>query len=153
MCHPVWAAAFMSLCAVGGCAPTTASSARKETMIGPHGGFAVRLPDDIGFGEVVVELATTERSEEPHAQVVVYFLSSDLKTALSPLPTDVSVKLLLPYKDPQTLALSSQPKPDDPAGTGRFASQLEPPLLDEPIGELTAAVAGKSFTAPFSTVR
>ena len=152
MCHPVWSAALVVLCAVGGCTLTNNSSARTA-KIGPHGGFAVTLPSDIGFGEVVVELASTEQGKEPNAQVVVYFLGSDLKTALSPLPSGVSVKLLFPDKGPQTFALSSQPKPDDPAGAGRFGTEPGPLLLDEPIGELTAVVGGRSFTAPFSTVR
>jgi hypothetical protein len=111
------------------------------------------LPGDVGFGEVLIEFAVTEPGKEPNAQVVVYFLGPDLTTAVSPLPTNVSVKMLLPNKDSQILALSAQPKPDDPAGAGRFASQPGPLLVDEPLGELTAVFAGRTFTASFSTVR
>src|SRR5262245_44564245 len=137
MHHAIRRIAAVVLCAIAGCAQTVSPTGNRP-KVGPHGGFAVRLPGDVGFGEVVIEVVPAGQGVQTNSQVVVYFLSADLTTAPVPLPTDVTVKLLFPDRAPETFALSAQPKADDPVGAGRFASPPAALLVDEPLGELTA---------------
>ena len=145
--------ALLLLSLILGCGRSFTTPARHTSANGPHGGFAVPLPNQLGYAEVVIEVGTAPRGKEPDSQVVVYFLQPDLKTALAPLPSNASVKLLFPDKEPATVSLSPQPNPEDPAGTGRFASSPGPYLVDEPIGELTATVSGSPFRGSFTSTR
>ena len=64
---------------------------------GPHGGVVVALPGDAGVAEVLTEDAATKgpaAARRVPKAVVVYFLGPDKKTALSPAPTGVGVKIL-----------------------------------------------------------
>lgn len=150
------AAGLLGLAALPiGCATGPSLAGTRTPTTGPHGGVAVALPGEQGFGEVVIEPAAARpgRQEDPQAQVAVYFLKPDLAGTLAQLPTDVSVKLLLPGQEAQTITLTPQPKGSDPAGAGRFASKSGPYLVDQTIGELTAKVGGESFTKPFASPR
>ncbi|MBI3467173.1 MAG: hypothetical protein HY000_29525 [Planctomycetes bacterium] len=111
------------------------------------------LHDFQGFGEVVIEIDPKSSDAEPLARVVVYFLKADLKSPLSPLPTDVSVRLLVPNQEAEVVPLNPQPKTDESAGAGRFASNPGLYHLDEPIGQLTTTLGGNSFNAPFTSLR
>ena len=117
---------------------------------GPHGAVAVPLPPGRGYAEVTVERAKAARGQTPAVEFVVYFLQSDAKAPLAPLPTDVVAKLLLPEGEPVTVPLSPHPRPREPAGAGRYASAPGPFDFDELQGELTATLDGQPVTVPFS---
>jgi hypothetical protein len=139
---------------VGGCARDSAGNERVGSVhIGPHGGFCVALPDAQGYAEVAVEEAPWQGQGEPAAQLVVFFLETDLKTPLAARPTDVSIKLHLPKHETEVLILNPEPKADDPAGSARFASAAGPFLIDEPSGLLSATIGSNSFTTAFSSAR
>lgn len=149
-----WTVALVLLGFAEGCAKgTPANSTASAPAAGPHGGFAAALPNNQGFAEVVIEADAAGAGAAPRTQVVVYFLAPDLKSALTALPTGVSVRLMFPDKDAETIPLSAQAKADDPTGGGRFASNPGQYFLDEPIGELTATLGGQAFTAAFRSVR
>ena len=97
-----------------------------------------------------MEIEAGSGSAADRVRVVAYFLKPDLKTALTPPPSDVQVKLEFPDKPSELLALTLATKSDDPAGSARFASKPGSYLVDEPVGELTASLAGQSFTLHFA---
>jgi hypothetical protein len=139
---------LMSIAGCGGgdgqtAAPTPTPSA------GPHGGPAVPLPDDQGFGEVVIE-PESKRGSGLNARVAVYFFKGDLKAPLDTSPTDVRVKLELPGDEPADIALAPEPKAGEAAGAGRFVSKVGPYAFDQTRGALTATVGGQTFTKPFA---
>jgi hypothetical protein len=144
-------ALVLSAC-LAGCGPGGGQVAppAPTPSTGPHGGPAVPLPGDSGFGEVVVE-PMPSRSAPLNARVAVYFLERDLKSPLSPPPTDVRLDLDLPGGESAALPLSPEPKADDAAGRGRFVSRPGPYLMDQVMGKLTATVSGQGFTRPFAT--
>ncbi len=115
-------------------------------VFGPHYGPALALPGDRGYAEILAE--PNRGGQDP--SVVVYFLDPDLKRVLSPLPSDVRVKLAIPGGGIEELSLSPSPKPRDKAGSGRMAS---PPVSVDPdrvSGELSATVGGQPFSIAFS---
>jgi hypothetical protein len=79
----------------------------------------VTLPGDAGVAEVLTEEVATKgprrRGRAPKA-VVVYFLGPDKKTALSPVPTGVGVKILGAESAAGAITLGPAPDPKDPAG-------------------------------------
>ncbi len=127
-------------------ASTPDASTVVAKVFGPHNGPAVALPGDRGYAEVIAE--PNRGGQDP--SVVVYFLDSDLKRVLSPLPSDVRVKLAIPGGGIEELALSPSPKPRDRAGSGRMASPPVPVDPDRVSGELTATVEGQPFTMAFA---
>lgn len=115
-------------------------------VFGPHNGPAVALPGDRGYAEVLAEPGRA--GQDP--SLVVYFLDPDLKRVLSPLPSDVRVKLTIAGGESEELPLSPAPKPRDKTGSGRMAS---PPVSVDPdrvSGELSATVEGQPFTVAFA---
>jgi hypothetical protein len=110
------------------------------------------LPGDSGFGEVVIEFekGAKQAKGSVKSQVVVYFLSSDRKSALAALPSQVSAKLVLPDQEPLTVDLKPQPNSKDPAGAGRFASQAGKYDYDELKIELTTALNGQTIVQPIT---
>ncbi len=121
--------------------------------VGPHGGFAAALPNNQGFAEVLLESEPVNPGATPKVQVVAYFLAADLTSPLTTLPTAVSARLLFPDKEPETVSLSPQPKPEVAAGVARFASQPGPYFLDEPLGDLTGTLGGQQFKVAFRGIR
>ena len=114
-------------------------------VFGPHNGPAVALPGDRGYAEVLAE--PNRGGQDPS---VVYFLDSDLKRVLSPLPSEVRVKLAIPGGGIEELVLSPAPQARDQAGAGRMASQPVAVDPDRVSGELTAIVQGQPFTVAFA---
>ena len=115
-------------------------------VFGPHNGPAVALPGDRGYAEVLAEPGRA--GQDP--SLVVYFLDPDLKRVLSPLPSDVRVKLNVAGGETEEMPLSHAPKSKDKAGSGRMAS---PPVSVDPdrvSGELSATVEGHPFTVAFA---
>ncbi len=127
-------------------ASTPDASPVVAEVFGPHNGPALALPGDRGYAEIVAE--PNRGGQDP--SVVVYFLGPGLKKVLSPLPSDVRVKLAIPGVGIEELALSPAPKPRDRVGSGRMAS---PPVSVDPdrlSGELSAIVEGQPFTVAFA---
>lgn len=147
-----WARHFVCLAVLAagsGCGATRTEPDRKINSAaanGPHGGPALPLPDDKGFAEIVVERGAKKRDP---SRLAVYFLSSDLKTPLKPLPVDVRATLVS-NEGESSVAFTAEPKPKDPAGPGRFCSAVGAYDADEYTGELTATLDGQSFSRPFA---
>jgi hypothetical protein len=134
---------------LAGCSSAT-SPGRESARTGPHGGPALPLPGDQGFGEVVLETDPAAKPGSP-PRVVIYFLRADLKTALDATPTSVIVKLKQPSGEPIELTLASTPKPIEPAGAGRFASPPVKDPTDPLIGDVLVTLGGQTTTIPFSS--
>jgi hypothetical protein len=132
-----------------GCSPAPSPS-RESARTGPHGGPALPLPGDQGFGEVVLETDPAAKPGSP-PRVVIYFLRADLKTALDATPTAVIVKLKQPSGEPTELTLSNTPKPGDSAGGSRFASPPVKDPTDPLIGDVLVTLGGQTTTIPFSS--
>lgn len=132
-----------------GCGATRTEPDRQinsATANGPHGGPALPLPDDKGFAEIVIERGTKKKDPSRFA---IYFLASDLKAPLTPLPAEVRATLVS-NEGEASLAFSPDPKPRDPAGPGRFSSPTGSYDADEYTGELSAVLDGQTFTRPFA---
>jgi hypothetical protein len=110
----------------------------------------LKLPDDLGFAEVVVEHSgRSPRSVTP--EVATYFFGPDSRGALTPPPTDVSVTLYLAEsKERGTVALKPAAKAGDPASAGRFAT-APPPGFDGNLagGRLSARHSGREIDIRF----
>jgi len=112
-----------------------------------HGGILVALPDNQGF----VELLNDKREKRfgaIYTTVVAYLLQPDQNTALAQKPTQFSVKLDT-ASGPKTIPLVPEPKPGDPLGGARFASELGPFELNQRGGEVTLTLDGKTLAAKF----
>jgi len=115
-------------------------------MVGPHHGTTIRLPEEKGFVELTNEPEVTDRRSNEATSIVAYYLQSDAKSALQPVPTDVSFVIELGKKAAQTIPLSAQPKSDDPAGASRFASKPGPYQLSALRGRLNAKIGGQEVS-------
>ena len=118
------------------------------SMPRPHGGTTLRLPDDLGYAELVNEPEPTGAREGDKTALVVYFLSPDGTTAMSPAPSEVTAKVELAVSrknSQQTLELKKEPRSDDPAGSSRFASALGSYNLGSMRGQLTGNAGSKPF--------
>jgi hypothetical protein len=122
--------------------------AREET--GPHQGALHRLPDNTGVVEIVNEPEVTDRRSNPTTAIVVYFLHSDGKTAMTPAPSDVRVEVDEGRNQTRTLALKADPRSADASGGSRFASEAGPYLLEGLRGKLIANIAGKPVEQTFA---
>ena len=149
------ASIFVPAFASAGCTSPVSTPGRGYVADGPHGGLVVPLPGDAGFAEILNEAAadagSRQRGRVPKA-VVVYFLGPDKKTALSPSPTGVGVKLLGEAAG-ATIALSPAPDPKDPAGAGRFASTVGDFDLAGRRAELNAGLGGREVVREFQGPR
>lgn len=90
---------------------------------GPHQGVMIQLPASKGYAELVTEPLANRKKTSAPAELVLYFLGTDMTTPLTQLPTDVTLEAFDPesrQKIPFKMAPS--PKASDPAGAARFAS-------------------------------
>jgi hypothetical protein len=144
-------AAIFSATAVltAGCGEASRSVVAPAIARGPHDGTAYPLPDDQGFAEIVNEPPVNDRRTDTTTAIAVYFLQPDGKTALAPPPTEVSIRIEMGRQKPETLALKSEPKSDDPAGASRFVSKRGPYVIEGLRGRLKATVAGKGMDREF----
>ena len=119
--------------------PTTAQS-----KAGPHGGTALPLLDGQAYAEIVNEPPVEDRGPKVSTAIVVYFLGPDAKESAMTTPTDVNFILNLGSNNSRTVALKAEPKSGDPAGGGRFVSEMGPYRVEDLRGDLTASVGGKT---------
>ena len=119
---------------------------------GPHGGLAVALPGEAGYGEIVIEPATGG-SRSGLAQVAAYFYAVDMKNPMATPPARVEISLAMPGAEPVRLSLAPQSKGKAKPEVPRFASPAGPYQLDSISGELTVDLGGQSTTLPFASGR
>jgi hypothetical protein len=125
----------------GGGQPTTAE-------VPLHGGTIVALPGNRGFAEILNEVKPEARS----STVVVYFVQPDMKSPLSPAPSDVRLKIQLGRKD-SIVRLAPDPATGDPLAAARFASPPGNYPWEARENELIATIDGQSVTVPFRPPR
>jgi hypothetical protein len=131
------------------------------TAIAPHHGTMIPLPENRGFVELINEPEVSDRRNPQPTSIVAYYLQADGKSPLNPAPTDVSFAI-----DPgvargargkqgsaQSVPLIAEPKSDDPAGAGRFASKPGPYDLTDMRGTLSAKIGGQEISIPFAEAR
>lgn len=136
-----------------GCGAALSGGGRPDpSPDGPHGGVAIALPGDAGFGEVVIEPAPGG-ARKRQVLVVAYFYAADLKTAIANPPARVEVSLAMPGAEPARLALTPQSAAKAKSDVPRFASPPGPYQLDSISGELTVDLGGQSSTIPFASGR
>ena len=131
-----------------GCGPSRSST--TEGVVAPHRGALLKLPDNLGYAEVVAE-ASGGTPKAPQAELAAYFLAIDAKTPMTTTPTAVSLEVILAEaKTRQSVPLKPSPKPDTPSGTGRFAA-TPPPGFDGVItgGKLSANIGGRDVVISF----
>lgn len=132
-----------------GCADAPAGpSAPAAILEGPHHGMTLRLPDDLGYAELVNEPPSGGASSSAPTALVVYFLAADGKAPMATPPSDVKAKVELASSrraEQETLDLKPDPRSDDPAGACRFASRTGAYGLGTLRGELT----GNAQSHPF----
>ena len=155
------AVAPLLLILVFGCA-SSVSPLAVSVPIGPHHGTMVALPDDKGFVEFINEPEISDRRNPQPTSIVVYFLQSDSKLPLSPAPSEVSFALDSSRgraaggrstAAAQAIPLKAEPKPDDPAGSSRFASQPGAYDLTSVRGTLSAKINGQDISTLFGGAR
>ncbi len=111
----------------------------------------LKLPDDLGYAEVVAETGSTSTSKPWQTELAAYFLEADAKTPSAKVPSAVSLEVILAEAKPrQMVALKPSPKTDTTAGTTPFAAS-PPPGFDGNIngGKLSANLAGREVVIPF----
>jgi hypothetical protein len=123
-----------------------------QVVLGPHHGTTIRLPEDQGFVELTNEPEVRDRRSPEPTSIVAYFLKSDCKSALYPPPSEVNF-VIEGRKSSETIPMSAEPKSDDPAGAGRFASKPGPYLLSELRGRLNAKIGGQEVSIPVAGSR
>ncbi len=136
------------------------SSPRANVAVvdAPHRGKIIPLPDAKGFIEVLNEPAVSRRRAPTPTAIAAYFLQSDAKSPLNPAPTDVKFAIdtapgtrARGKQGPaETVPLTPEPKSDDPAGAGRFASKLGDYNLQNIRGSLSAKIGGQEISAPLA---
>jgi len=130
---------------LSGCGPRPALGPAVEA---PHRGVLLRLPEDFGYAEILVEPDRTPKSGR--TELVAYFLGPDAKSPLDPAPSHVSLDLYLAEPKARSAStLKSAPRPGDKSGAARFAAAT-PEGFDGNIStpRLSAKVAGKDVQAP-----
>jgi len=105
----------------------------------PHGGNLIALPSDKGFAELMTERNAARGKGAKTTRILAYFYQPDGKTALSPAPTDVKVRL-------GGSDVKLAPKSDSP---GLYASEPDQ-FPDELRGDLELTCGGAPLQAPFS---
>ncbi len=141
---------------LAGCSESSAPPAPKVAVDGPHGGAVVSLPGNAGFAEIFSEVpgaSDTEKAARGRVAkaVVVYFLGPDKTSALSSLPTAVTVTITGASGGP--IELTPTPDAKDPAGAGKFASKPGEYDLGGRRAELNLDLGGNKVTQEFTGLR
>jgi hypothetical protein len=126
----------------GGSLPSPPPPPKDAPKLGPHGGMAFALPNDLGYAEIVNEPPVEERGNRTPTSIVVYFLAPDARASASGKLSDVTIVLNVGTANARKLALKSEPRGDDPAGGNRFLSEAGPYRIEEIRGELNANASG-----------
>ena len=130
--------------------------------MGPHHGTTLALDEKKGVVEFVNEPEIGDRRKPQPTSIVVYFLQSDSKSPLSPVPSEVSFALDSSggrgtrggsRTSPQSIPLIAEPKTDDPAGSSRFASKPGAYDLTSIRGTLSAKIDGQNVSLTFAGAR
>jgi hypothetical protein len=139
--------AAASLPGCGGISP--APVAARVNIPAPHGGIISPLPDNRGYGEVLLEPPPKPGGKAAGSAIVVYFLGPDGKSPMAPLPSSVSVSYTID-RATKTVNLSHKPNADDSAGHSRFAT--DPLILAENRleGDLNATIKGGAVSLPIT---
>jgi hypothetical protein len=138
---------FAIACLTAGCAERGASSpVGPEIFRGPHGGVTIALPDGKGYAEVVNE--GDGRRARTNVAVVTYFLGPDKQSPMTPLPTNLKIKIG-EGDTAKTVPLTPSPKSGDPLSSSRLASANGPYAVFDQRCTLTGAVNGESFSLEF----
>jgi hypothetical protein len=125
---------------------------------GPHQGMVIPLSENTGFVELVNEPEVKDRRSNEPTSIVAYYLQPDAKSALDPVPSDVKFAIDTGAggrggrgrpSTPQSIPLNPEPKSEDPAGAGRFASKPGPYLLSALRGTLSAKLRGQPVSVVF----
>jgi hypothetical protein len=132
-----------------------------SVQMGPHHGTTLALTDNQGFVELINEPEVTERRNPGPTSIVAYFLQTDGKTPLSPLPTDVNFTIETGKGTRPRATESSRtpvllfpaPKSDQQAGAARFASKPGPYHLLGIRGTLAATISGQVISISYSESR
>jgi hypothetical protein len=143
---------LMFLFVLPGCdnAPA-ADPSRIVSVLGPHGGKAVPLPENRGYAEVVVEPAPGTSAARSRVVLVVYFLGPDGKSPLPSKPTSVTASVFTPMStEPFAVRLEVQETRAMPVGDLRFVSPPGDFEYDELRGEISISLDGKVITIAFT---
>jgi hypothetical protein len=141
-----------------GCNDSGPPTDQQTVLNGPHHGTTLQLSEKTGFVELVNEPQPTDRRSNEPTSLVAYFLKMDAQTPLEPAPTDVSFTVDSgggrdargTKGAAQVIALAAEPKSDDPAGAGRFASKPGPYQLQNLRGTLNAKIEGQTASIVFA---
>ncbi|SIO41477.1 hypothetical protein SAMN05444166_4511 [Singulisphaera sp. GP187] len=138
----------------GGAGSHPGASVSTSTLeAGPHGGILVPLPEQKGLAEVSLEAPQGASKRSSKQTLVARFLRPDLKSALEPLPGEVSIKLEFPDRVAETIPLKPVTEANSRNDPGRFASVPGDYAVDPMIGELKATLQGQAFAVPFTNGR
>jgi hypothetical protein len=141
---------------------SSVSPVAVSVPMGPHHGTTLALAENKGVVEFVNEPEIGDRRNPQPTSIVVYFLQSDSKSPLSPAPSEVTFALESSggrasrggsKTSSQSILLTAEPKPDDLAGSSRFASKPGTYDLASIRGTLSAKIDGQNVSIPFAGAR
>ena len=138
---------FFVTIVISGCSQTVLDHPSPILDRGPHQGAVRPIAGEEGFIEVVTEPVRDAPRGSPKFRVAVYFLDSKQTAPIGIIPTDISINAT--WSDaptPQTVHLTNEPVPGDPAGAAKFvAPPAEHP--GEPSGTLSGKLGDRTITA------
>ena len=142
----ILSSAFLGL--IAGCGGSNSGAPAKAS---PSGSTLIALPGDKGYFEIKTEIEPAPRGARGagrSARILASFYQADGTTPMSPLPTEVSVRLGSAEAG-KTIALS----PVADASKSKPASQFSSTPSDYPEtlrGTVSATVSGEKLEAPFT---
>ena len=153
MARLLLAVLLVTVGSIVGCGTAVPDSPVRKGM---HDGTTFQLPHEKGFVELVNEPLVTDRRNPQPTSIVAYFFLPDGKSSMSAgslaevtfqiQPGATSRQRGRSKATVMSLELKPEPKGDDPAGTGRFASQTGPYDLASIRGTLAAKVDGEAVS-------
>jgi hypothetical protein len=131
--------------------------AESVAHLGPHQGTLVKLPEGLGYAEVLNAGPDKGRSagrQQGQTQLIVYFLAPELQAPAAVAASNVVARLSVATgRPPETVALEPAPESGDPLGAKRFVSKTGNYHLSSAHAELSATIDGRPFAAEFDAVR
>jgi hypothetical protein len=124
-----------------GCEQQAATSSGSAASPPPHGGFLITLPGGKGYAEIVNKVAAQTAGRRPNSTITVYFLQTDMKSPITPAPTNVSMTVDS-GGTPQTVPLTASAEGEFSSKPGQYGGGGD---LN---GKLTATIGSDSVTAP-----
>ncbi len=114
----------------------------KAPKTGPHGSLANPI-GEVGFVEVVREGGFDQ------VVLAVYFLSLDLESPMSPLPSNVTLDIKTPVREMTGVSIRPQGTSGDET-SGRYATAPGDYDYDEISGTVYLTIDGDSLEVPFA---